>query len=61
MVECVKENNYGFQVGKQYYADDYPTLVLNLVEVQGVHNGEAVTYFSKSEKSEFNTIFKVVK
>ena len=58
MVECVKENNYSFCVGKRYCANDYPTLVLNLVEVQGVHNGGVVTYFSKSE---FNTIFKVVK
>lgn len=56
MVECIKENNYDFRVGKQYWADDYPTNVLNLIEVQGVHNEGVVTYFSKSE---FNKIFKV--
>lgn len=55
MIECIKENNYDFQVGKQYWADDYPTNVLNLSEVRGVYNGGVVTYFSKSE---FNTIFK---
>lgn len=58
MVECIKENNYDFHVGKQYQADDYPTNVVNMIEVQGVHNEGVVTYFSKSE---FNNIFKKVK